>query len=80
MRTVRPEPSPAGLRQAVTAGIPEVSRFSRMKLLGVPGVFDYPDCTETRAIAPAHVAFRTFVLRRRPGCMFCRVEVWRHVP
>jgi len=41
MRAVRPEPSPAGLRQTVTAGIPEVSRFSCMKFLGVSGVFDY---------------------------------------
>ena len=41
MRAVWPEPSPAGLRQTVTARIPEVSRFSCMKFLGVSGVFDY---------------------------------------
>jgi serine/threonine protein kinase len=41
MRAVRPEPSPAVLRLIFTAGIPEVSRFSCMKFLGVSGVFDY---------------------------------------
>jgi len=40
-RAVRPEPSPAVLRLTFAAGIPEVSRFSCMKFLGVPGVFDY---------------------------------------
>ncbi|HMD83731.1 MAG TPA: hypothetical protein VKO18_03395 [Terriglobia bacterium] len=41
MRAVWPEPSPAVLRLAFAAGIPEVSRFSCMKFLGVSGVFDY---------------------------------------
>ncbi len=41
MRAVRPEPSPADLRLTGTAGISEVSRFSCMKFLDVPGVFDY---------------------------------------
>jgi hypothetical protein len=41
MRAVRPKPSPAVLRLIFTAGIPEVSRFSCMKFLGVTGVFDY---------------------------------------
>ena len=40
-RGVRPEPSPAVLRLTFPAGISEVSRFSCMKFLGVPGVFDY---------------------------------------
>src|SRR6266571_2562333 len=49
MRAVRPEPSPAGLRQTVTAGIPEVSRFSCMKFLGVSRVFDYAGpCKDSR--------------------------------
>jgi hypothetical protein len=34
-RAVRPDPSPAVLRRTGTAGIPEVSRFSCMKFLGV---------------------------------------------
>jgi hypothetical protein len=34
-RAVRPKPSPAVLRLTGTAGIPEVSRFSCMKFLGV---------------------------------------------
>jgi hypothetical protein len=38
---VRPKPSPAFLRLTFVAGIPEVSRFSCMKFLGVSGVFDY---------------------------------------
>jgi hypothetical protein len=41
MRAVRPEPSPAVLRLTFVAGIPEVSRFSCRKYLGVSGVFDY---------------------------------------
>ena len=41
MRAVWPTPSPAVLRLTVAAGISEVSRFSCMKFLGVPGVFDY---------------------------------------
>ena len=41
MRAVRPKPSPAILRLIFAAGIPEVSRFSCMKILGVSGVFDY---------------------------------------
>jgi hypothetical protein len=40
-RAVRPEPSPAVLQRTLAAGIPEVSRFSCMKFLGVSGVFDY---------------------------------------
>src|SRR6266702_1487714 len=40
-RAVRPEPSPAVLRLTFAAGISEVSRFSCMKFLGVPGAFDY---------------------------------------
>jgi hypothetical protein len=34
-------PSPADLLPGLTAGASEVSRFSCMKFLGVPGVFDY---------------------------------------
>ena len=45
MRAVRPEPSPAVLRLIFAAGIPEVSRFSCMKFLGVSGVFDYAGLT-----------------------------------
>src|SRR6266576_628060 len=40
-RAVWPRPSPAVLQLRFAAGISEVSRFSCMKLLGVPGVFDY---------------------------------------
>jgi hypothetical protein len=41
MRAVRPGPSPADLLPDWAAGVSEVSRFSCMKFLGVPGVFDY---------------------------------------
>jgi len=34
-------PSPADLRPGWAAGVFEVSRFSCLKFLGVPGVFDY---------------------------------------
>jgi hypothetical protein len=40
-RAVRSKPSPADLLSGSTAGVSEVSRFSCMKFLGVPGVFDY---------------------------------------
>jgi len=41
MRAVWPEPSLTVLLLGWAAGVSEVSRFSCMKLLGVPGVFDY---------------------------------------
>ncbi len=34
-------PSPTALLSGLAAGVSEVSRFSCMKFLGVPGVFDY---------------------------------------
>jgi hypothetical protein len=34
-------PSPTALLPGLAAGVSEVSRFSCMKFLGVPGVFDY---------------------------------------
>ena len=58
-RAVRPEPSPAVLRLTFAAGISEVSRFSCMKFLGVPGAFDYAGPPRTRAFALVRVAFRT---------------------
>jgi len=57
---VRPKPSPAVLRLIFAAGIPEVSRFSCMKLLGVSGVFDYAGLNEDSRYRPIHVAFRAF--------------------
>jgi hypothetical protein len=41
MRAVWLLPSPADLLPGLTAGASEVSRFSCMRFLGVPGVFDY---------------------------------------
>ena len=74
-RAVRPKPSPAVLRLTVAAGVSEVSRFSCMKFLGVPGAFDYAGPTRARAIAIVRVAFRTCLLRRRPGCIFSQLNL-----
>jgi hypothetical protein len=41
MRAVWPKPSPADLLPGWAASVPQVSRFSCLKFLGVPGVFDY---------------------------------------
>jgi hypothetical protein len=49
-RAVRPEPSPADLR--FSAGVSEVSRFSCMKFLGVPGVFDYAGLSKDSRYRP----------------------------
>jgi hypothetical protein len=41
------------------AGVPEVSRFSCLKFLGVPGVYDYAGLSRKLALSlPVHVAFR----------------------
>ena len=52
MRAVWPEPSPADLLPGSTAGVSEVSRFSCMKFLGVPGVFDYAGLHKGLALSP----------------------------
>ena len=44
-RAVWLSPSPAGLLSSFPTGVPEVSRFSCMKFLGVSGVFDYAGLT-----------------------------------
>jgi len=51
MRAVWPEPSPAVL-PGLAAGVPEVSRFSCMKFLGVSGVFDYAGLTRGSRYRP----------------------------
>jgi hypothetical protein len=56
-RAVWPEPSPAVLRLTFVAGIPEVYRFSCMKFLGVPGVFDYAGLARDSRCRPC------------PGCL-----------
>jgi len=74
-RAVWPEPSPAVLQSGSTTGASQVSRFSGMKFLGVPGVFDYAGPSRARAIALVRVAFPTDSLRRRPGCIFSQLHV-----
>ena len=70
MRAVRPKPSPAGLRSACPAVVPEVSRFSCQKFLGVPGVYDYAGPSGKLALSfPVHVAFR---LAKDVGALMAR--------
>ena len=52
MRAVWPEPSPADLLPDWAAGVSEVSRFSCMKFLGVPGVFDYAGLNQDSRYRP----------------------------
>jgi hypothetical protein len=70
MRVVRPKPSPAGLLSACPTGVPEVSRFSCLKFLGVPGVYDYAGPSGMLAFTlPVHVAFR---LAKDVGALMAR--------
>ena len=52
MRAVWPGPSPADLLPTLAAGVSEVSRFSCMKFLGVPGVFDYAGLNKNSRYRP----------------------------
>jgi len=75
-RAVRPEPSPAVLwlccLHRSLRGLPVlVHEVSRRAV----GSSTTPGWMETRAIAPIHVAFRAYLPRRRPGCMFSRLNV-----
>ena len=45
-----------------------------MKFLGVPEVFDYAGLSRNSRYRPVHVAFRTLILRRRPGCKFSQLN------
>jgi hypothetical protein len=51
-RAVWPGPSPADLLADWAADVAEVSRFSCMKFLGVPGVFDYAGLNEDSRYRP----------------------------
>ena len=54
-RAVRLSPSPADLLPGLTAGVCEVSRFSRMKFIGVPGASTTPDRKPRLALTPLFV-------------------------
>ena len=67
MRAVRPEPSPAVLRLTGTAGIPEVSRFSCLKFLGVSGVFDYAGLSRGSRYRPYSCCLPRMLKTSAPG-------------
>src|SRR5204862_5817034 len=48
---VWPKPFPADLPHGCAAGVSEIARFSCMKLLGVPGVFDYAGLLQGLALS-----------------------------
>src|SRR5713226_5212328 len=71
-RAVWPEPSPADL-QRFPAGVSEVSRFSCMKFLGVPGVFDYAGPNKGSRYRPCPCCLPHMLTR--PGCIFSQLNV-----
>src|ERR1700722_9658569 len=74
MRAVRPKPSPAVLVSGSTAGIPEVSRFSCMKLPGVSGVFDYAGPNRDSRYRPCPWCLPPVIKRRRPDSFFSELN------
>jgi hypothetical protein len=73
-RAVRPKPSPAVLRLTGTAGIPEISRFSCMKFLGVSGVFDYAGLIGDSRYRSRSCCLPRITRRRRPDCIFSKLN------
>ena len=67
MRVVRPKPSPAVLSPGLESGVSEVSRFSCMKYLGVPGVFDYAGLNRNSRSRFCSYCLPPLQERRRPG-------------
>ena len=65
MRAVWPEPSPADL-QRFLAGVSEVSRFSCMKFLGVPGVSDYAGLDKDSRYRPCSCGLPSAITQNRP--------------
>jgi len=67
-------PSPAGL-PVLTAVSDEVSRFSCMQFLSVPGVYDYAGSGHRLALASiACVAFPFCPQGRHPGLFFSKLN------
>src|SRR5215472_3986758 len=67
MRAVRPEPSPAVLFPGLESGVSEASRFSCMKYLGVPGVFDYAGLNRNSRSCSCSYCLPPLQERRRSG-------------
>jgi hypothetical protein len=74
MRAVWPMPSPADLRLASPAGVSEVSRFSCMKFLGVPGVFDYARLSRNSRYRSHSCCLPPLQERRRLDCIFSELN------
>jgi len=77
MRAVRQLPSPTVLLPGLAAGVSEVSRFSCMKFLGVPGVFDYAGLRSLRkepnvscTKISLYIEFHEATVLRSGGCCF----------
>src|SRR5450631_3447993 len=60
-------PSPADLRPGWTAGVSEVSRFSCLKFLGVPGVFDYAGLSRGSRYRPYSCCLPHILKTSAPG-------------
>ena len=66
-QVVWPEPSPAGLLSGAQTGAPEVSRFSCLKFLGVPGVFDYAGPNKGSRFRPCPCCLPHMLAASAPG-------------
>jgi hypothetical protein len=73
-RAVWPKPSPADLRLGSPAGVSAVSRFSCMKFLGVPGVFDYARLSENSRYRSHSCCLPLLQERRRLECIFSELN------
>jgi hypothetical protein len=74
MRAVWPKPSPAVLRLTFAAGVCEVSRFSCMKFLGVPGVFDYARLSGNSRYRSHSCCLPPLQEHRRLDCIFSELN------
>ncbi len=73
-QAVWPGPSPADLRLGSPAGVSEVSRFSCMRFLGVPGVFDYARLSRNSRYRSHSCCLPPLQERRRLDCIFSELN------